>query len=532
MAVIVDITNTMNLIWNADADPGFNTAHTTYSGFQREGTNCLGVQVSNTTITDWITITSFNALNNKIYIWMLPRGEMDTKVNGGVGIVVGDGTNRIAYHVGGGDYVPAFTVNGWTCYVLDLNNKPTNFSVVAGSEASLDETAIVDVGYRFKTLSKSLGGADNCFFDIARYGTGLEIKGGTSVSPATWAQVAADDLSTASGKAYGICMEYQPGVYGLQGDVIVGDKTGTTTTYFKDDSATVVFMDTGASAYNFDVVGNTTGTNTFIDGVVVGTGDTRTGRSGSTYLNAGPQVTADLSDANVDVLTLYGTKFQLIDQGITFGTDTTHVLAGVVFQASGQVDLGSVITRNVTFSETTATDAALLWNESINIKNSNFIANTTGAGVEHPSAAGTPYSYDNLQFSGNTNDVNNTSGSTITINITNTPVNPPATSTGSTVVFSNPKSFKFTVNPSIIDYEWRIYSVTAVGSLAGSVELDGEESATADNQTYLYNYSSDQPIAVQIISQPDEDYEEKIDYYVLKASDQDVPIVLTVDNNN
>ena len=70
---------------------------------------------------------------------------------------------------------------------------------------------------------------------------------------------------------------------------------------------------------------------------------------------------------------------------------------------------------------------------SINIKQCNFIANTTGAGVEHPSATGSPYTYTDLVFSGNTYDVNNTSGSAIEISKTGT--SDPTNYTGSTVTF-------------------------------------------------------------------------------------------------
>jgi len=93
-------------------------------------------------------------------------------------------------------------------------------------------------------------------------------------------------------------------------------------------------------------------------------------------------------------------------------------------------------------------------------------------------------------------------------------------------------SYKFTVNPSIIDYEWRLYSVTAIWSLAWSVELDWEENATADNQTYNYTHTWDIFIAVQIISQPDHDYEEEIYYDTLTNTNKDITINLTSDTNN
>ncbi len=127
-------------------------------------------------------------------------------------------------------------------------------------------------------------------------------------------------------------------------------------------------------------------------------------------------------------------------------------------------------------------------------------------------------------------EVTNSSGGAVTINALGTTTI--TTNTGPNITVNNSKSFKFTVNPSITGYEWRVYNVTALGSLAGAVEQDGEESAIADNQTYVYNYTVDQPIAVQIIPQPDADYEEKINYYTLSNVDQDVTINLTRDDNN
>ena len=56
------------------------------------------------------------------------------------------------------------------------------------------------------------------------------------------------------------------------------------------------------------------------------------------------------------------------------------------------------------------------------------------------------------------------------------------------------------MTPSITDYEWRIYEVTAAGSLAGAVELDGEESATADNQSYAHPTTGTITIAIQILN--------------------------------
>ncbi len=90
-------------------------------------------------------------------------------------------------------------------------------------------------------------------------------------------------------------------------------------------------------------------------------------------------------------------------------------------------------------------------------------------------------------------------------------------------------TFSFTVNPSVTGYEWRIYQVTAMGSLAGAVELAGEESATADNQSI--ENSVTRFVAVQIIDLA-HDYLESLTYYSLSNSSMDVIINLKKDTNN
>lgn len=51
-------------------------------------------------------------------------------------------------------------------------------------------------------------------------------------------------------------------------------------------------------------------------------------------------------------------------------------------------------------------------------------------------------------------------------------------------------------------YEWRLYESDPAIGIIGLIELDGEEVATQSSQTYLYNYTSDTPVVVQIIDQP------------------------------
>lgn len=127
----------------------------------------------------------------------------------------------------------------------------------------------------------------------------------------------------------------------------------------------------------------------------------------------------------------------------------------------------------------------------------------------------------------------NVASGTLTINVADGATTPSIRSAGAIVnVVAGQKTFSFTVNPAITGYEWRIYSVDGEGAMAGAVELVGEESAIASSQQYSYSYTVDQPIAVQIISQPTHDYEEVTAYYTLVNANQSVNINLKVDINN
>lgn len=130
----------------------------------------------------------------------------------------------------------------------------------------------------------------------------------------------------------------------------------------------------------------------------------------------------------------------------------------------------------------------------------------------------------------NISEVINTSGGNIIINtggVTNI-----TTNTGPNITIVNVKTFSFTLQPSITLYEWRIYSINNMGSLIGAVELAGEEMAGSDNQTYNYEYSSDIPIGIQIISQPNNDYVELIQYTTLQNINQHITFFLEKDYNN
>ena len=227
----------------------------------------------------------------------------------------------------------------------------------------------------------------------------------------------------------------------------------------------------------------------------------------------------------------------------TFNYDSNSTIDWTKFVRCGLVSQLSSIFTNCAFSES-VNATALLVNSLNDITECTFNSDWTGYAVDlWTISSNTTSTWNNADvwyavINGSTGNetikVNVNSWITLTINVTSGATTPTIHNIWAWTVnvVSGLVDFKFTINPSFIDYEWRIYSVTALWSLVWSTELDWEEYATADNQTYSYTHTWDIFIGVQIISQPDHDYEEEIQYYTLWASNQDVIINLTLDTNN
>lgn len=406
MAVVIDAAALVTLEDCESAESGWTPSGnwTQYSGFNRQGANCFGCGVSNTTYSCYKTVSPFDMSAAAIYVWVFAAGNMDTLANGGIGIVLGDGTNRRAYYVGGGDQ-SKFQIGAWSCFMVDGANPPASYNQELGSAAP-NFAAITQAGVRFKTLSKSLGGADNCFIDYMHWGTGIRIEGGTTGDRGTFAEIAAADKAKTG--AWGIVREVQPGLFEVQGALTFGDN-GTADSYFEDEDAIVMFADNGASdgLYDFILSGNSTGTNLFKLGEIVGSGDIAKGRNGCTIVSSGPSVAVDLNDANMDEVDIYGGVFRglgLIELSAATGDD----FIGNVVDNCGQVTANQCRIRACSFNGYTPDgDAALLWNDTINIKNCTFVNNADPTNdphaIEHPDQGS--YNYYGMRFSGNDYDI-------------------------------------------------------------------------------------------------------------------------------
>lgn len=222
-----------------------------------------------------------------------------------------------------------------------------------------------------------------------------------------------------------------------------------------------------------------------------------------------------------------------------FSYDTTNVVDIVTcsFNRCGLVTIGGASFVGCLFEEPSGT-ISVFTTTLDDLSGCVFNSDGTGHGVDLGTITSTQsMSWDctdtgyTASSSGNeTILVSVDNGITLTINVSDTATTPSVynTGTGTVNVVAGQKTFAFTVNPSITGYEWRLYDVNATGSLTGAIELDGEETATADNQSYSYTYTVDDAVAVQII---DDNYVESVTYYTFSNANQSVTINLSTEEN-
>jgi len=399
------VTGTGLAVFTSDPDPV-------------EATGCLGIVVSTATAQLYYTVGSTNLQNNLVYAWAAPFGQMDTLTNGGVTLILGDGTNRIGYHLAGSDRATFRHPDGpvtWQSLLVDTANLPASLTAYAGSAGSLNLAAITQIGVGFKTLAKSKGGVANCFVDAIRYGTGgLQLTAGTSGVPGTWDDIAADDRTTTNLKGYGIFRRLVAGVYGCQGPLVFGS-TGTTASYFVENNSALIFEDRSirGGRYSITIQGNATGSTTFRWGTKTGTGDTMSGVAGVT-VSAPADTSAPFTASNsaLQFVLIYGSTITNFRGALTFSSDATngpnHEFGGNTVSGCGQMNPGRIVVRNCIFSgfvgASDGSEAAILWGANTDLKRCSFTcaASTTNDIKGHGIKIGNTGSitFDALKFSG------------------------------------------------------------------------------------------------------------------------------------
>jgi hypothetical protein len=303
---------------------------------------------------------------------------------------------------------------------------------------------------------------------------------------------------------YGVVTLSALGIYQINFPLTIGDISGTARTAYLSQNRVVYFGDQNHTQLSMTTAQDTGAVTRFLVGDSSGADESRVGFAGSVFTQTNPMhgqaASFDLS-ASITEASIFGSVFLGVEGAITLPNATGHYMATVTFSRCGQVHLGQVESRNLTFAGYEGTDAALLWNESIDISHSNFLANSRA--IEHPSAAGSPYGYVNMTFGGNTYDVNNTSGSSITIGNTNSNA---TTYTGSTVSFVTTVTLKVKVldeaGDPVQNAQTGIYAMETTGGVTKGDELisgtgGADTNANGIVQNTAFNYAGDVEVEVR-----------------------------------
>jgi hypothetical protein len=394
----------------------------------REGSNCMQNYSASATSrgSDFTYGTDQTLTNKTIYFWFATSKVAGIPNVGSTGMrirIEDSSTNWAEWDIFGGDTLPH---GGWICWAVNPGTDSSTASRDGGTAPTL--TTIRKIGWR---CGGTVAGKTYIYWDAVRFGDGLQISAGTAGSPATF-----EDFNTSEvTNAYGVVNKYK-GVYFVQGKLLIG--SSSVATYFKDIGSTLVFQNAKVPANTFSIL--SLGNGSFDTEIYFGSKSGTSGIQGCSFQRESPTQTAyydvNLSDSTRTKIGLYGSRFRRAGTVTLppYNASYAREVINCAFEACLKLSANSCPIRNTNFISTNDTSAALLWNESIDIQNCNFIGNTTGAGIEMPSAAGSPYAYNALFFSGNTYDANNTSGSAITIN--KNQLSDPVTYTGSAVTFA------------------------------------------------------------------------------------------------
>lgn len=429
-----------------------------------QGSFCVSKQITGagTLKGQWFNnATGINVGNtNHVYVWMYVStpGILDTLANGGMRIRIGSGTAALKeWYVNG---VDTYARGGWVCI-------PVNLATTANVTTGTLNTGSVQY-FGGQLLVTGTAKAANFGVDVIRYGGSITITDGDLATPGTFSTIfTADQQQT---NRWGILQESEAGLV-QAGRIFVGYASGTTTTRFEGNSRTIVFRDGFlSSTFNGITVRNAATTALFSNLNLRSLGAAK-GDFIVDTTNPSVTVTNGLWDSMREVV---------------LRSNTT--VSGLTIRSSGTVTTNSAIMSNCTIASTTAAHAMLINSptEMANVTDTEFSGNAAAIRI---TTAGT-YTFDALQFSGNTVDVINASTGTVTINAINgSNVSTTSNPNGGTTVINNAKAL--TLNGLQSNSEVRIYRTS------DDVELYGEENS-GTSVTYSYNYTGDTPVYIHI----------------------------------
>jgi hypothetical protein len=369
----------------------------------REGTQALsfkptaskdvGASFDYYTANSSTTLNLTTAGNEVIGVWLqiTSPATLATFANGGVYIGV-MGANAIPsssnawskWYVAGSN----FLTGGWVYYQIDTRKTP---SATNSGGATLSTVYQIFFG---TLASSTVPRADSFYIDASWYGRPIYTLQGDGTLVADWADFLGDSDTNENGLIQDI-----NGAYELSCGIQFGDDAQTATTTFTDATGQGinfkrhVYYNAGTvdalnytDYYIISAEGAASFGTTVTIGSLVGSDQGILGGSFKSIDPTNVSVTVDFStdSAHITALNLYGVSFTGIRGALDIGNNSSYKVYSCTFVDCGQIDpVGACVIRNTFFIDTASTTGALLWNSNIDIQDCQFIANTTGEGIEH-----------------------------------------------------------------------------------------------------------------------------------------------------
>ena len=481
------------IISTADSATGFTAVKITsggagptavLSGNPIEGTDSITCRSDNKRVYIYYDIGAANTLDftgggnadgEMFYAWaqFLGAGDLLSQSAGGFGIFLESSTPtssqyHLYYFYGSDNYV-----GGWKRMVLDPNETAS-----ASAGTAIDLTAVRYFGVFAQTNVTAK--FDNLVVDQMMVGKGLIVTG-TSTTDDLIGDLLADEVTN----RYGITIPLNDSesAVELNGSLTLGDVTAATASTITDVDAkiflaepkyydgTSITTSVPTTYFNINCVGGT-GTNSVTIGKIVGS---NAGRNGWSIVgNSSYTLNMDFDDGNVNTSKWYGCNLTDVTGTLTWGTNTAHHCYSNSLTGCGQFDpVGGVIIRNCFIVGTSNINAALLWNENIDIEDCSFIANTLGSTLSTVSC----------YFDGS--DVAATDAGTDWTNVTNT--DDGSTGTTGTWVISSPSivtiegtSYSPVAGTDVVSVRARIYGSSVLNPAKCYIYEDGGSTLIGD----------------------------------------------------
>lgn len=512
----ITVATDMTTISDCESSTGWTGPTAALDGdVKKQGSNSISWIVRNNGQQIYYTVSDVDYSGKHMRFWVTTGtfGQMQTKALGGLRFFMYDGANTAYWNIAGSD---TYT-GGWINICVYADSAPDSGSCTISS--------VNRIGIEFG-LTSSYKRVVNTWVDYLRFGDYLAA---TDTVQFGIEEVYQDDLAN----GYGI-IEKDEGVYFLSGGLYFGS-TGTASADTYVDNEVVVFKENPVySTYNgglhrIDGIGNSTGsTDVTIANSVLTTASQNL--SASDYTGRWHM---EFNDTNVDNLLVTGcvinaAHYAEFQDGQII--ENTTISNGSLTKGNGALFNGCTITKSFIAGLHIIDSTEQNDYSNCSFKENNFWGSTVSdVRIEN---AGSYYWYNNIHDGLALYDIDLAVGNTdTTIYLTgNSYVDPSNVDSGVTVI--NAKEVSISIESetgtALTGYEWRLYLDSATAGVIGTSQLAGEESATSSTQQYLYNYSSDTDVVLQVIA---DDYEESLTYFTLGNADQDVNVTMLVERN-